>query len=72
MPKPLVIVESPAKARTLSRFLGDDYRKQIEVVSQATNGAAVAGWETYGEIALTPNQASGFHNSTSVVAVIPA
>jgi DNA topoisomerase I len=26
MPKPLVIVESPAKARTLSRFLGDQYR----------------------------------------------
>ncbi len=53
-------------------FLGDDYRKQIEAVSEATGGAAVAGWETYGEIALTPNQASGFHNSTSVVAVIPA
>jgi DNA topoisomerase-1 len=26
MPKPLVIVESPAKARTLARFLGPDYR----------------------------------------------
>ena len=26
MPKPLVIVESPAKARTLTRFLGKDYR----------------------------------------------
>ena len=26
MPKPLVIVESPAKARTLSRFLGQKYR----------------------------------------------
>ncbi len=26
MPKPLVIVESPAKARTLARFLGDRYR----------------------------------------------
>jgi DNA topoisomerase-1 len=26
MPKPLVIVESPAKARTLSRFLGNQYR----------------------------------------------
>ncbi len=26
MPKPLVIVESPAKARTLSRFLGSGYR----------------------------------------------
>jgi DNA topoisomerase-1 len=25
MPKPLVIVESPAKARTISRFLGPDY-----------------------------------------------
>ena len=26
MPKPLVIVESPAKARTLARFLGSKYR----------------------------------------------
>ena len=26
MPKPLVIVESPAKARTLARFLGDKFR----------------------------------------------
>ncbi|MGE3274199.1 MAG: type I DNA topoisomerase [Vicinamibacterales bacterium] len=26
MPKPLVIVESPAKARTLSRYLGNEYR----------------------------------------------
>ena len=25
MPKPLVIVESPAKARTIAGFLGDDY-----------------------------------------------
>ena len=26
MPKNLVIVESPAKARTIERYLGDDYR----------------------------------------------
>jgi len=26
MPKHLVIVESPAKARTIERYLGDDYR----------------------------------------------
>jgi DNA topoisomerase-1 len=29
--KPLVIVESPAKARTLERFLGDEYRVEASV-----------------------------------------
>ena len=28
---PLVIVESPAKARTISRFLGDDYRVEASI-----------------------------------------
>ncbi|HEX2883443.1 MAG TPA: type I DNA topoisomerase [Candidatus Limnocylindria bacterium] len=31
MTKPLVIVESPAKARTLARLLGDDYRVEASV-----------------------------------------
>ncbi|MEZ5321452.1 MAG: type I DNA topoisomerase [Microthrixaceae bacterium] len=31
MPNPLVIVESPAKARTISRFLGDDYTVESSV-----------------------------------------
>ena len=31
MAKPLVIVESPAKARTLARLLGDDYRVEASV-----------------------------------------
>jgi DNA topoisomerase-1 len=31
MPKPLVIVESPAKARTLERFLGSDYAVMASV-----------------------------------------
>ena len=31
MVKPLVIVESPAKARTLERFLGDEYRVEASV-----------------------------------------
>ncbi len=31
MSKPLVIVESPAKARTLARFLGDQYRVEASV-----------------------------------------
>jgi len=31
MAKPLIIVESPAKARTLARLLGDDYRVEASV-----------------------------------------
>ncbi len=31
MPKSLVIVESPAKAKTISRFLGDDYTVEASV-----------------------------------------
>ena len=31
MPNPLVIVESPAKARTIARFLGDDYTVESSV-----------------------------------------
>ena len=31
MPKPLVIVESPAKAKTLSKFLGSDYDVRASV-----------------------------------------
>ena len=31
MGTPLVIVESPAKARTIARFLGDDYKVEASV-----------------------------------------
>ena len=31
MSKPLVIVESPAKAKTLARFLGDQFRVEASV-----------------------------------------
>ena len=31
MPRPLIIVESPAKARTLGRLLGDEYRVEASV-----------------------------------------
>lgn len=53
-------------------FLGDRYSKQVEAVGKATGNIPIAGWETYGEIALTQNQDSGWHNSTSVIAIIPA
>lgn len=54
-------------------FLGDLYQRQVEVIAGVVGaGVPITGWETYGEIAMTQNQASGFHNSTSVVAVLPA
>ena len=31
MPKPLVIVESPAKARTIARFLGSDFAVESSI-----------------------------------------
>ena len=31
MPRSLVIVESPAKAKTISRFLGDDFEVKASV-----------------------------------------
>lgn len=34
-------------------------------------GAPLAGFETYGEIALDAGDMSGFHNTTSVVLAFP-
>lgn len=53
-------------------FLGDGYKRQVDGIASIVSSVPVAGWETYGEIAMTQNQASGFHNSTSVVAILPA
>jgi hypothetical protein len=54
-------------------FLGENYRRQVDAF-QSVIGEKVPliGWETYGEIALTPGQQSGWHNSTSVLAILPA
>lgn len=52
-------------------FLGEGYKRQVEAITKVVGAVPVVGWETYGEIAMTQNQASGFHNSTSVVAVLP-
>jgi hypothetical protein len=54
-------------------FLGDEYRQQVDAFRRVVGESVpIVGWETYGEIALTPNQHSGWHNSTSVVAILPA
>ena len=47
------------------------FREAIGGMSAALGGAPLAGFETYGEIALGPDDMSGFHNTTSVVVAFP-
>lgn len=68
--KPGVVIVFDCICRRI--FLGEDYKRQVEAFcSVIGKNIPLIGWETYGEIALTPGQQSGWHNSTSVVAVLP-
>ena len=46
-------------------------RQPLGEVFVELGGAALAGFETYGEIALDVGDMSGFHNTTSVVLAFP-
>ena len=48
-------------------ILGDEFAVAVQTMSEALGGVPVAGFETYGEIALEAGDLSGFHNTTSVV-----
>ena len=53
-------------------FLSNDYQKQVDAFrSVIGRDVPVVGWETYGEIAMTPSQQTGWHNSTTVLALLP-
>ena len=43
----------------------------VKGISEELGGVALAGFETYGEIALDVGDMSGFHNTTSVVLAFP-
>ncbi len=51
--------------------LGDAFRREVEAFQEVVR-APVMGFNTYGEIARVRGQLSGFHNTTAVVAVLPA
>ncbi len=53
-------------------ILGDDFSRAVRGMSEELGGAPLAGFETYGEIALDAGDMSGFHNTTSVVLAFPA
>ena len=52
-------------------MLGDRFAEAVDRFKKVLPGVPVLGWETYGEIRMEPGQFSGFHNTTSVVLVIP-
>ena len=51
-------------------ILGDGFSSAVTAISDSLDGAPVAGFETYGEIALDVTDHSGFHNSTTVVLAV--
>ena len=52
-------------------ILGDDFGVAIRGISDELGGVPLAGFETYGEIALDAGDLSGFHNTTTVVLAFP-
>ena len=52
-------------------ILKDDFARAVRCMSDELGGAPLAGFETYGEIALDVGDMSGFHNTTSVVLAFP-
>ena len=52
-------------------ILGDDFPKAIDEIKNVLK-IPIIGFETYGEIAMEIGQLSGFHNTTTVVLLLPA
>lgn len=51
--------------------MGKEFGFELSSVKEALGQARFAGCNTYGQIARSPGQFSGFHNCTAVVAVFP-
>jgi hypothetical protein len=52
-------------------ILGKDFVRAVQSMSDELGHVPIAGFETYGEIALDVGDMSGFHNTTSVVLAFP-
>jgi methyl-accepting chemotaxis protein len=52
-------------------ILGDRFETAVKAMSSELGDVPLAGFETYGEIALAAGDMSGFHNTTSVVLAFP-
>lgn len=52
-------------------ILGERFGDAVRGMSEVLGGVPLAGFETYGEIALEGGSMSGFHNTTTVVLAFP-
>jgi methyl-accepting chemotaxis protein len=52
-------------------ILGQEFQRAVKGISDELGGVPLAGYETYGEIALAAGDMSGFHNTTTVVLAFP-
>jgi methyl-accepting chemotaxis protein len=52
-------------------MLNDRFSDAVDCFKKVLPGVPMLGWETYGEIRLEPGQFSGFHNTTSVILLLP-
>lgn len=52
-------------------ILGTQFKNAVRSISSSLGDAPIAGFETYGEIALSAGDMSGFHNTTTVVLTFP-
>lgn len=52
-------------------ILGDDFYKGVEKIKKVIGNIPLAGFETYGEICMEPGQFSGYHNTSTVVMLLP-
>lgn len=53
------------------KLLGKDFYKSVENYKKSLPDVPVLGFETYGEIRMEPGKFSGFHNTTSVILLLP-
>jgi len=53
-------------------ILGDTFKTAVDGISSALGGVKLAGFETYGEVALDAGDMSGFHNTTTVLLAFPS
>lgn len=53
-------------------ILEEDFSSAVQEFKKILGDVPFLGWETYGEICLRSGEFSGFHNTTSVVLLLPA